>query len=225
VTLAPTIMAPGAVTCGWQVGMRPASSSGNFSAPTSCVSTTYDADVVGTHILNFNVSDGLGGTAQCTTPITVNPNGDLWIELTWDRPNDMDLHLLHPNAGSPTASGSWFNTTYDCSYRNRTPTWPNGTQSNPNLDRDDITGQGPENTRINTPVQGTNYAIGVHMYSWSASPSAVTSTVKVYCGGQLKTTQTRSQNVMKDMWVVGTVNFGAGGACTFNAINSIVNVP
>lgn len=225
VTLAPTIMAPGAVTCGWQVGMRPASSSGNFSAPTSCVSTTYDADVVGTHILNFNVSDGLGGTAQCTTPITVNPNGDLWIELTWDRPNDMDLHLLHPMAGSPTVSGSWFNGTYDCSYRNRTPTWPNGTQSNPTLDRDDITGQGPENTRINTPVQGTNYAIGVHMYSWSASPSAVTSTVKIYCGGQLKTTQTRSQNVTKDMWVVGTVNFGASGACTFNSINSIVNVP
>lgn len=225
VTLTPTITAPGSTTCSWGVTMRPTSSSGTFSAPASCVSTTYDADVVGTHVVNFNVSDGLGGTAQCTTPITVNPNGDLWIELTWDRPNDMDLHLLHPMAGSYSNSTSWFHNTFDCNYRNRTPTWGSGTQSDPNLDRDDITGQGPENTRINTPVQGVPYAIGVHMYSWSASPSAVTSTVKLYCGGQLKTTQVRAQNVLKDMWIVGTVNFGANNMCTFTAVNSNVNVP
>jgi len=225
VTLTPTITAPGSTTCNWGVTMRPTSSSGTFSAPTSCTSTTYDADVVGTHVVNFNVSDGLGGTAQCTTPITVNPNGDLWIELTWDRPNDMDLHLLHPMAGSYANSTSWFHNTFDCNYRNRTPTWGSGTQSNPNLDRDDITATGPENTRINTPVQGIAYAIGVHMYSWSASPSAVTSTVKLFCGGQLKTTQVRAQNVLKDMWIVGTVNFGANNMCTFTPVNTNVNVP
>ena len=127
-------------------------------------------------MVSFNVSDGLGGTAQCTTPITVNPNGDLWIELTWDRPNDMDLHLLHPNAGAAaTSAASWGTSTWDCNFRTRTPTtWGTGAQANPSLDRDDITGQGPENTRINTPSHSFAYTVGVHMYCWSASPNAVT---------------------------------------------------
>jgi hypothetical protein len=223
VTLTPSVMAPGAVSCNWSVQSRPATSSGTFSAPTSCTSTTYFADVVGTHIVNFNVSDGLGGTAQCTTPITVTPNGDLWIELTWDRPNDMDFHLLHPNAGPSSSSTSWGNTTWDCHFRSRTPVWGGGAQSDPSLDRDDITGQGPENIRINTPSHAFAYTVGVHMYSWSASPSAVTSTVKVYCGGQLVTTRTRAMSTTKDMWVVGTIDFNAGTPCLFTPINTIVS--
>lgn len=225
VTLSPTIMAPGAVSCMWGIQSRPTTSNGTFSMPSSCVSTTYFADVVGTHLVNFNVSDGLGGTAQCTTPITVTANGDLWIELTWNKPNDMDLHLLHPNAGNPALAASWFNTTWDCNFINTAPTnWSATTANNPSLDRDDITGQGPENTRINTPVQNIEYAVGVHMYSYAAA-SPVTSTVKVYCGGQLITTQTRTMSTVKDMWVVGKVNFGAANPCRFTAVNSVVNVP
>lgn len=223
VTLSSSVMAPGATTCSWTVGSRPATSSGGFSAPSSCTSTTYFADVVGTHIVNFNVSDGLGGTAQCTTPITVNPNGDLWIELTWDQPNDMDLHLLHPNAGASSSSSSWGNTTWDCHFRTRLPSWGAGAQADPSLDRDDISGQGPENTRINTPSHSFIYTVGVHMYSWAATPSAVTSTLKVYCGGQLMTTRTRSMATTKDMWVVGTVDFNAGTPCVFTPINTIVS--
>ena len=222
VTLSSSVMAPGATTCSWTVGSRPATSSGTFSAPSSCTSTTYFADVVGTHIVNFNVSDGLGGTAQCTTPITVNPNGDLWIELTWDRPNDMDLHLLHPNAGASSSASSWGNTTWDCHFRTRLPSWGAGAQADPSLDRDDISGQGPENTRINTPSRSFIYTVGVHMYSFAATPNAVTSTLKVYCGGQLMTTRTRTMSTTKDMWVVGTVDFNAGTPCVFTPINTIV---
>lgn len=224
VTLTPTIMAPGAVSCAWSASMRPSTSNGTFSAPSSCVSTTYFADVVGTHVISFNVSDGLGGTAQCTTPITVNANGDLWIELTWNRPNDVDLHLLHPNAGSANLSTSWFNTVWDCNYSNTAPNWAAGAAANPSLDRDDITGQGPENTRINSPVQNLNYTIGAHMYSYAAA-SPVTSTVKVYCGGQLMTTQVRTMSVVKDMWIVGTVRFQSGVPCVFTPTNTVINVP
>jgi len=225
VTLSPTIMAPGAVTCGWGIQSRPATSNGNFSAPTSCTSTTYFADVVGTHLVTFNVNDGLGGMAQCTTPITVTANGDLWIELTWNHPNDMDLHLLHPNSGNPSLAGSWFNSVWDCDFITDIPVWSANAANNPSLDRDDITGQGPENIRINTPVQMIDYSIGVHMYSYAASPQVVTSTVKVYCGGQLITTQTRGMSTTKDMWVVGKVNFGAANPCRFTPINTVVNVP
>jgi hypothetical protein len=226
VTLTPTVMSSGGVTCAWSVASRPATSSGTFSMPASCTSTTYFADVVGTHIVTFNVSDGLGGTSQCTTPITVNPNGDLWIELTWDRPNDMDLHLLHPNAGPSSSAGSWGTSTWDCNFRTRTPTNWGSTAENPSLDRDDITGQGPENTRINTPSHAFAYTVGVHMYSWSASPNPVTSTLKVYCGGQLITTQTRTMSTVDDMWVVGTIDFNAAIPCRFTAVGTLIhNVP
>jgi hypothetical protein len=225
VTLSPTIMAPGAVSCMWGIQSRPSTSNGNFSNAASCTSTTYFADVVGTHLVTFNVNDGLGSTAQCTTPITVTANGDLWIELTWDRNNDMDLHLLHPNAGAPGLAASWFNTVWDCNFITDLPSWSANAQNNPSLDRDDITGRGPENIRINTPQPNLNYAVGVHVYSYVASPNPVLSTLKVYCGGQLMTTQTRSMSRNKDMWVVGTINFGSTNPCLFTPTNSVINVP
>ncbi len=225
VNLTPSVMAPGATTCRWAIGSRPPTSSGSFSAPNSCTGTNYFADVVGTHIVTFNVSDGLGGTAQCTTPITVTPNGDLWIELTWDRANDVDLHLVHPNAGAITTAATWNNTTWDCHFRSRTPVWGAGASADPSLDRDDITGTGPENIRINTPSRSVAYTVGVHMFSYGAA-SPVTSTLKVYCAGQLMSTQMRTMSTVKDMWVVGRVDFNAGTPCGYTPINSIVsNVP
>jgi hypothetical protein len=228
VTLSPTFMVSGgSPMCSWGITSRPNTSNGTFSAPNSCGATNYFADVVGTHIVNFSVNDGLGSSAQCQTPITVTANGDLWIELTWNRPNDMDLHLIHPNAGAPGNVSSWFNPIWDCDYITDNPSWSANPQNNPSLDRDDITGQGPENTRINTPVLGINYTVGVHMYSYAASPNPVTSTVKVYCGGQLVTTQVRTMSTNKDMWVVGTINFmtSSGAPCTFTPINTQMNVP
>lgn len=225
VRLTPTIMAPGAVSCAWTAASRPTTSNGTFTTPTSCTGTSYFADVVGTHLVQFNVSDGAGGNAQCTTPITVTANGDLWIELTWDRPNDMDMHLLHPTAGPATSVLSWFDPVWDCNYRNTSPDWLAGAQADPSLDRDDIVGQGPENTRINTPQPNVTYTIGIHMYSWSASPSPVTSTVKLYCGGTLITTQTKTLNRVKDMWLMGTVRFSGGSGCTYAPLGNVINVP
>ncbi len=224
VTLTPSVMAPGLVSCAWSVGSRPPTANGNFGQPTSCTGTTYFADVVGTHVVNFNVTDGLGTTSTCSTPITVTPNGDLWIELTWSRNFDVDLHLIHPMAGSWSSASSWSfaSSPWDCYYANRTPSWGAAPQ-NPNLDRDDTTGRGPENTRINTPQPGVAYTIGVHMYGPGGSP--VVSTVKVYCGGQLVTTQTRSMATSKDMWVVGSVEFGSVSPCNLTLINGQLNVP
>ncbi|MCU0701291.1 MAG: choice-of-anchor D domain-containing protein [Myxococcaceae bacterium] len=226
VPLIPSVMAPGPVSCAWTAGSRPPTSNGTFSAPSSCTNTNYFADVVGTHVVNFTVSDGLGSTSTCSTPITVTPNGDLWVELTWDRNNDQDLHLLHQNApGSPLTASTWSNSVWDCYFSQRTPNW--GTpQNSPSLDRDDISGRGPENTRINSPALNVAYTVGVHMYSWAASPTPVLSTVRIYCGGQLVTTQTRSMNRSKDMWVVGNVQFTGSSTCSFNLVDTIVpNAP
>ena len=214
------------VTCNWTVVSRPSTANGTFTNGTSCTSAQYFADVVGTHQLRFTVTDSAGLTSSCDVSITVNPLGDLWVELTWSVPNDMDLHLLHPLAGSSHVASSWHTQPYDCDYLNKTPSWDApGTADDPSLDRDDIPGQGPENTRINVPNTTHLYTIGVHMFSWLASPTPVTATVRLYCGGALVTTQSRTFATVKDMWVVGTVQFNGGPSCVFTPDGYVLNAP
>jgi hypothetical protein len=214
-------------TCQWSVVSRPATSNGGFSAPTSCAATTYFADVVGTHTLRFTVTDSAGVSASCAVSIVVNPLGDLWIELTWDHNDDMDLHLQHPSAGNSHNANGWDDATYDCYWANTNPGWDApGTADDPSLDRDDILAKGPENTRINAPSTAHAYTIGVHMYSYAASPKTVTATVKVYCGGTLVTTRQRGFTTVDDMWVVGKVQFAPGSSsCTFTYDGYVFTLP
>ena len=117
-------------------------------------------------------------------------------------------------AGAASNPASW-HTAYDCDWNNRTPSWDvPGTLDDPSLDRDDIPGKGPENIRINQPSTAHPYTIGVHMFSWLASPSTVTATLKVYCAGALKTTLTKSFNSIGTMWIAGAVSFPGPGGCT-----------
>jgi hypothetical protein len=216
-----------AISCAWSVVSRPSTSSGTFTAPTSCTSSGYFADVVGTHVLRFTVTDSTGLKSTCDVTITVNPLGDLWVELTWNKANDMDLHLLHPSAGNSHTAAAWNAATYDCAWDNRTPSWDApGTADDPSLDRDDITGTGPENIRINVPSTSHLYTIGAHMFSYGAS-SAVTVTAKIYCAGVLKQTVSRNFSTDRDMWVIGTVQFGTTGTggCTYTPDGYVFNLP
>jgi Putative metal-binding motif len=216
------------VTCAWSVVSRPGTSSGTFTNPTSCSGASYQADVVGAHVLRFTVTDSLGLTSTCDVTITVNPLGDLWVELTWNRANDMDLHLLHPSAGNSHTAGAWSAAPYDCAWDDRNPSWDApGTADDPSLDRDDISGTGPENIRINVPSVSHSYTIGAHMFSYFAAPQSVTATAKIYCGGVLKQTLTRSYSVDRQLWVIGTVQFGTSGTggCTFTSDGYVFTLP
>ncbi len=230
VALATTAMSPAGrpLTCQWTVVSRPAGSSGAFSAPASCTSTNYDADVVGTHTLQFTTTDSAGVSSSCTVTITVNaPPAGLWVELTWNRPNDMDLHLQHPSGGNNHNRNGWGSNAspYDCYWLNTNPSWDAaGTADDPSLDRDDITGTGPENIRITSASTTHDYTVGVHLFTLSSTPSNVTATVRIYCSGVLRTTQTRQFNREDDMWVVGAVRFATNGSCTFTPDNFVFDL-
>ena len=217
------------LSCLWSVVSRPATSSGTFSAPTNCMASDYVADVVGLHVLRFTVTDSMGLTSSCDTTVEVLPTGDLWVELTWNVSNDMDLHLLHPNAGNRRNANSWNDPLWDCNYINKTPDWDvvGNVADDPSLDRDVVSGTGPENTRINVANTTHVYWVGVHMYSWAASPTPVVATLRIYCAGQLKQTLTRTFSTVKQMWVVGSVNFNNAGSagCIFAADGTNVQVP
>ena len=216
------------LSCLWSVVSRPATSSGVFATPTNCAASTYVADVVGIHVLRFTVTDSFGLTSTCTTSVEVIPTGDLWVELTWNVSNDLDLHLLHPNAGNRRNASSWNHLTWDCFYINRTPSWDNaGVADDPSLDLDVVTGTGPENTRINVASTAHVYWVGVHMYSWAASPTPVVATVRIYCAGQLKRTISHTFTTVKQMWIPGSVNFAGAGTqgCIFTPDGQPLQVP
>lgn len=204
------------VTCAWAIASRPPTSSSQFSAANSCTQTTYNADIVGAHNVRFTATDKWGQSSTCATTITVLPVGDLWLELTWDRVNDMDLHLQHPGGGDAHQPTSWAQAagSQDCYWNQKTPSWDApGTGDDPSLDRDDEMGTGPENIRINSPVIGQEYTVGVHMFTQHTTQPVV-ATLKIYCAGNLVTTQTRSFNTLGDMWVAGTIEY-RGADCVF----------
>lgn len=49
--------------------------------------------------------------------------------------------------------------------------------------------------------------------------------MRIYCGGALRQTLTRSMSTVKDMWVVGEVDFATNGSCTFSPDGTTVQVP
>jgi uncharacterized protein YfaP (DUF2135 family) len=171
-------------------------------------------------VLELTVSDGRGGLATCQTTITAEAVGDLWVELTWDVPKDLDLHLhnasMGGNVGVAGAGSAWMNNTVgaDCYFSQTAPSWDGArVNDDPSLERDDTSGTGPDNIRINAPVTTHDYDVAVH--HWSGFAGNTTATVRIYCRGTLVTTQTHTFTA-KDMWVPGRVRMNAGNpACTF----------
>lgn len=93
---------------------------------------------------------GLAGTSQTARIVALIPPSDIWTELTWDGPGDIDLHLLQPDGE-------------ECSYQRRT------TQAGATLDYDNTVQDGPEHITMMNAVAGT-YQVKVVYYAAAGSP-------------------------------------------------------
>ncbi|MCC7540861.1 MAG: hypothetical protein IT379_31880 [Deltaproteobacteria bacterium] len=188
----------GMVTYAWSVTSRPTGSSSSPS-PASTAMTSMFLDASGTYTVQLCVTDDEGLTTCCTTTITSQAPGLLHVELQWDTAyGDADVHLTRAD-GSPacTASSCWW-TYNDCFFANDRPDWGGpGGRGNPNLDRDDTNGYGPENITINTEPASGRYHVSAHYYCSRSLPvrrmggaseplapgdGPTTATVRVYCG-------------------------------------------
>lgn len=182
--------------------------------------------IVGVYDVQVTVTDDAGRMAGCTTQVTAEGEG-LQVTLTWDGAGDVDLHLHNGQMTSP-----WFgpNGGNDCYYANRTPLWsaatPMGVGANPELDFDNTTGLGPENTRVQAPEIGRGYVVGVHNFSGAAGRRA---TLDIFCGGTQPQQSFTSRPLAgasagqcsdNDFWKVAQVTFTSSVTCSITPIDT-----
>jgi hypothetical protein len=208
----------------WSIVASPAGGVGTPSewtpAPPNAATEIFRPLIVGAYTLRVVVTDSRGMTGTCETRVNAVGRG-LRVEMLWDGAGDVDLHLRN------AASTTWFSSPNDCYFANRTPVWGTAATS-PALDVDNTTANGPENIRIDNPVIGQAYTIGVH--NWTGASGRI-ATIRVYCGGVLVPTQTYMSRALtgmntgdncnnNDFWRVASVVFTSTSTCTVTPINT-----
>ncbi|MBI3178936.1 MAG: hypothetical protein HYZ27_04705 [Deltaproteobacteria bacterium] len=189
----------------------------------------WDADVfsfwvplAGHYVVRLTVWNNAGiqsgDTALARIEFDAVPKSDLHVELTWDDLyNDQDVHLV--NLGQEPL-GRVCNDLWDCHYRNCKPGAPLGplnwdgtanADPDPRLDRDDLNGNGPENTNIDIPIEG-DYRVYVHFYSNPFGEVPPTrNTVRIYLNGFQVAEYRRTLIEVKDLWAVAEITWQSGG--------------
>ena len=211
---------------------QPAGSQFNFIPSASFPNPTFEANVVGLYRFHLTVRDENGVTScqPAMAEVAVISECNIHVELLWHTPedpdetdegpeagSDMDLHFLHPWAGGPDIDGDgqpdgWFDQPFDCFWFNAHPQWGSfdpAVNDDPDLDRDDTDGAGPENINLCGTPQDALYRIGVHYWN-DHGYGASYATVRVYIYGQLVFELSDVKMMSCDMWEVCTVEWPSG---------------
>ncbi len=142
----------------WSIVESPEHSRTSLAPSNASANPFLFLDVVGTYVIEVYTIDEQGAEScePARIEISVVPDSDLYIQLTWDTDSDdMDLHFLHP-------LGTWGNAPYDCHYGNPNANWNDRQNSDddPSLLVDDVDGFGPEILVLNQP-ENARYRAGV----------------------------------------------------------------
>ncbi len=90
-----------------------------------------------------------------------------------------------------------------------------GSSDNPRLDRDDVSGSGPENINISKPQEGW-YRVSIHYSESSGAPLGTDAHVRVYCNGVIAYQKTAFLLKTDYWWFVGDIfwkSLGEDGIC------------
>lgn len=229
VTLTATGLAIGANITGysWALTSFPVGGQGTPNQwspnPPNAITEAFLPFIVGVYDIQVTMTDDVGRMASCTTQVIAEGEG-LQVTMTWDGAGDVDLHVHDGVTTSP-----WYGND-DCYYSNRTPIWnpgfPISTGPNPELDFDNTSANGPENTRILVPEVGQTYTVAAHNYSRSAGRLV---TIDIYCGGTLPQATFVSRALTgtdsgdctaNDFWKVAQVIFTSQNTCTVVPIDT-----
>ncbi|MBN2695767.1 choice-of-anchor D domain-containing protein [bacterium] len=195
------------------------------------------------YLVELTVRNTSGLESSCYGEIHGLTGNSLHIELFWENPSDVDLHLTNPTFQSlsinnidpvnhsldpdlenfrSVSNTDWWSsgdTGKDCYFGNCKGdgiSWGlPGTLDDPRLDRDDIPGTGPENINIEKPQEGW-YRVGIHYYSQSSQTRGTRSYVRVYCNGVIAYQGNAQLNATDYWWLVADVYWkpvGDTGVC------------
>lgn len=179
----------------WVIVERPPSSSATVFFSTADLGrrrATGDIEIdrVGRYDLRLIAKDdrGLESLDREESHVFILPR-DLEILLRWDVATDVDLHLVRPGGrlGDYGSGATGTSTGADCSAFNRRPNWMDLTTDadDPSLDKDDVTGRGPEIVSLDRPEAGGVYQVFVHYCDSRMNGFAAGVTVEVYVRGAL----------------------------------------
>lgn len=193
-----------------------------FAPDTTSRTVSFTPNLLGVYVVEAEVETNMGEVLTCPVEVTSRSSG-LKVTMTWDGAGDLDLHL-HRGARAP-----WFGP-QDCHFDNMTPLWdPNvvaANGANPSLDRDDTSGDGPENIRIQSPEIGVTYTVGVSHFERARGRSA---TVAVFCGRAAPVLMEVSRPFggtdsggcsRNDFWTVASLVFTAQDQCSVQSIDT-----
>lgn len=191
----------------WTLISQPAGSSATMPSG-GAIRRPFVWDLAGEYVGQLIVTNDLGEASEpCEATLTATPGDDFWIEMYWQHSgDDMDLHLLAPGGSLETNSDCYFSNCVGSGLD-----WGSRgvTEDNPSLDLDDISGTGPENTRIEEPEDGT-FTVIVHDYPGSTYTSSNRVWVNIYIGGELAWSDTRDISGENSYEEFATVSFPSG---------------
>ena len=216
----------------WHV-QQPLGSHAVFMASDAAPDPTFTPNVVGTYIFYLEVWDEAGERSclPAELHVVVNPGDGIRVELLWHTPKDpdhtdvgpqagadLDLHFLHPFAstlydldgdGQPDP---YFDGQFECYWFNPNPNWAShdpAVDDDPELDRDDTDGAGPENVNLNLPEYGLTYRVAVHYWDDHGFGDSF-ATVRIYIHNVLTFQKNDVQLTHHDLWEVATVAWPSG---------------
>lgn len=194
----------------WTLRSKPLTSQTTIVMPTSATAEmTLDAMISGAYEVQLDVTDATG--AQSCMParstVVASPAQKLLVKLFWDNAStDLDLHVLRTN------TATYFSAPDDCYYQNQAPDWgvPHDSEDNPSLERDALTGFGPEVFGYVNPIGSTYRIAAVFENELLSTKPASRATIQVYLFGVLKAEGTRTLNQKGDVWQAFDVDWLSG---------------
>lgn len=202
----------GGAACQWTLLDVPPRSMTQVSSTNSCAAVLH-TDRPGDYLMQLSVSSG-SGVSTCTTRIRSTPPKGLWLETLWQNPSDVDLILLHPNAGNPENAFTWNSSGWSCTGLFCGHDWDEpGPRGNPLLERwSNSTGIGPEQMGIELPPPGRVYAVGVRWWQSRGFPSNLVTT-DVYCDGELLESSSVTLTSNRETVFLGTFEYSGRANC------------
>lgn len=170
--------------------------------------TSVNMDLPGLYRMELVVKDSLGCSSPPTlVDLTAKPAQQLLVEVVWNNYDaDIDLHMV--------PDGEEFFSARDCYYAagHQSPDWgvAGDPSDDPHLDRDDLTGFGPEIIGYPNPADG-RYRVMAHYFSDHGSKSPATEvTLRVYQFGVIRSEVRKTLETSGQKWIALTIDWPSG---------------